>query len=57
MNNLAWDEDLISDIYNKLNKGCHIITGVDLPQCKVLKEEFMVDTSWGTKLKLYYYIK
>ena len=57
MNNLTWKKDLVKNVYDRLNKGCHIITSQALPQCKILKEEFLVDASWGTKLKLYYYIK
>ena len=30
----------------------------EIPECKILKEEFLVDVSWSkNKLKLFYYIK
>lgn len=57
MNNLTWDRDVIYDVYNRLKKGCHIISSIEIPECKILKEEFYVDASWGMKLRLHYYIK
>lgn len=57
MNNLCFDSDLIKIIYDKMNRGCHFISAVKIPECKILKEEFIVNTSWGSKLNLFYYIK
>lgn len=57
MNNLSWDEENIMGIYKSLSKGCHFITARPIDDCKILKEEFLVDVSWGSKLNLYYYIK
>jgi hypothetical protein len=56
-NDTTFTLDLIDGIFNKLPKGCHFITSTKIPSCKILKDEFLVDTSWGSKLKLYYYIK
>jgi hypothetical protein len=56
-NDTVFEADLVKDIFNKLPKGCHFITSHKIPECKILKDEFSVDTSWGSKLKLYYYIK
>ena len=56
-NDTAFTLDLVYDIFNKLPKGCHFITSRKIPECKILKDEFLVDTSWGSKLKLFYYIK
>jgi SAM-dependent methyltransferase len=58
MNDLCFGKDLINEIFNKLPKGCHFITTQEMKFCKILKEEFEVEVSWGkNKLKLYYYIK
>lgn len=57
MNNLTWDEKVTLDIYESLQSGCHFITASPIPKCKILKEEFSVDVSWGGKLSLFYYIK
>jgi len=57
MNNVCFDNEKVKDIYDRLPKGCHIITAKYIKDCKILKEEFTVDVSWGAKLKLYYYIK
>jgi 2-polyprenyl-3-methyl-5-hydroxy-6-metoxy-1,4-benzoquinol methylase len=57
MNDVCFDYDMRSDIFNRLPKGCHFITSYENKSCKILKEEFVVDVSWGNKLKLYYYIK
>jgi SAM-dependent methyltransferase len=57
MNDVCFDHDMISDIFNRIPKGCHFITSHEIKSCKILKEEFVVDVSWGDKLKLYYYIK
>lgn len=57
MNDLAFDDELSWKIYEKLSKGCHFITTKRVNACKMLKEEFEVETSWSTKLKLSYYIK
>jgi len=56
-NDTAFTLDLVYDIFNKLPKGCHFITSRKIPECKILKDEFLVDTSWSKQLKLYYYIK
>ena len=56
-NDTAFTLDLVYDIFNKLPKGCHFITSRKIPECKILKEDFNVDVSWGKQLKLYYYIK
>lgn len=57
MNDICFDYDTRSDIFNRLSKGSHFITSHEIKSCKILKEEFVVDVSWGDKLKLYYYIK
>lgn len=57
MNDVFFDNELSTCIYNKISKGSHFITSKIFPQCKLLKEEFFVDVSWGKKLKLHYYIK
>lgn len=57
MNNVCFDSELIKDIYNRIPKGCHFISAVQIPECKILKENFTVDVSWGSKLNLFYYIK
>jgi hypothetical protein len=57
MNNICFDTNLIKDIYNRIPKGCNFISAVEIPECKILKEEFLVSTSWTSKLKLFYYIK
>jgi 16S rRNA G527 N7-methylase RsmG len=57
INDTVFKLDLVKDIFNKLPKSCHFITAHKIPECKILKDEFLVDTSWGNKLKLYYYIK
>jgi 2-polyprenyl-3-methyl-5-hydroxy-6-metoxy-1,4-benzoquinol methylase len=57
MNDVCFDYDMRSDIFNRIPKGCHFITSHEIKSCKILKEEFVVDVSWGDKLKLYYYIK
>lgn len=56
-NNICFDESLIKSIYDRIPKGCHLISAVEIPECKILKEEFTVDASWGSKLNLFYYIK
>jgi SAM-dependent methyltransferase len=58
MNDLFFDKILRDHIFESLPKGCHFITTHKNSLCKILKEEFDVDVSWGKdKLKLYYYIK
>ncbi len=57
MNDVCFDNELSNHIYNSLPKGCHFITSKFMKDCKILKEEFTVDVSWGNKLKLFYYIK
>jgi hypothetical protein len=58
MNDLCFGVNLINHIIDRLPKGCHFITTQEIPECKILKEEFYVDVSWGKdKFKLYYYIK
>jgi SAM-dependent methyltransferase len=57
MNDVCFDKDLVNEIFYKLPKGCHFITSHKIPECKILKDDFLVDVSWGKKLKLYYYIK
>lgn len=56
-NNICFDESLTKSIYDRIPKGCHLISAVEIPECKILKEEFTVDASWGSKLNLFYYIK
>jgi len=58
-NDVCFDINLVNEIFSKLPKGCHFITSHEIPSCKILKEEFSVDVSWGknNKLKLFYYIK
>jgi len=57
MNDVCFDDDLSNYIYSNMSKGCHFITSKFMKECKILKEEFTVDVSWGNKLKLFYYIK
>lgn len=58
MNDVCFDYDMRSDIFNRLPKGCHFITSHENVSCKILKEQFIVDVSSGNnKLKLFYYIK
>ena len=56
-NDVTFNIDLVNEIFNKLPKGCNFITSHVRPDCKIFKDEFFVNTSWGNKLKLYYYIK
>lgn len=57
INDVCFDDSLIKVIYGNLPKGCHFITSRYIPECKILKDEFSVDVSWGKKLNLKYYIK
>jgi len=57
MNDVSFDDKLVLDIYESLPKNCHFISSRDIRDCKIMKEEFNVEVSWGDKLKLYYYIK
>ena len=57
MNDLFFSERVVLDIYESLSKGCHFILSTKIDECKIMKEEFNVDVSWGGQLKLYYYIK
>jgi SAM-dependent methyltransferase len=56
MNDVSFDDELVLDIYKLIPIGCHFISSRKI-NCKIMKEEFFVDVSWGDKLKLYYYIK
>jgi hypothetical protein len=57
INDVCFENRLILDIYEALPKGCHFILSSKINNCKIMKEEFTIDVSWGSKLKLYYYIK
>lgn len=57
INDLCLDNRLVLDIYESLPKGCHFILSRKINECKIMKEEFNIDVSWGGQLKLYYYIK
>ncbi len=58
MNNVTFDDVVVKKIYEKIPKGCHFMSFKEIPECKILKEEFLVDVSWSkNKLKLFYYIK
>lgn len=57
INDLCLDNRLVLDIYESLPKGCHFMLSRKIDECKVMKEEFNIDVSWGGQLKLYYYIK
>lgn len=56
MNDVSFSDDMITSIYDRIPKGCHFITSHEIPSCKLFKEDFIVDVSWG-KLLLKYYIK
>lgn len=56
LNSVSFDNKEVIEIYNKIPTGCHIITNHIL-DCKLMKEEFDVDVSWGGKITLRYYIK
>jgi hypothetical protein len=55
INDVCIENSIINEIFDKVNDGCHFISS-KIINCKIMKEEFEVDASWG-KLKLYYYIK
>lgn len=57
MNDVCFDYDMVKNVFDRIPKGCHLITSHEIKSCKILKEEFTVDVSWGNKLKLFYYIK
>jgi hypothetical protein len=58
INDVAFDNKLNESIYDKIPRGCHFITSKLIPECKILKEEILLDNSWSTrKEKFYYYIK
>jgi hypothetical protein len=57
INDVCFENRLTLDIYEALPKGCHFILSTKIDSCKIMKEEFNVDVSWGGQLKLYYYIK
>lgn len=57
INDVCFENRLVLDIYEALPKGCHFILSTEINDCKIMKEEFTIDVSWGAKLKLYYYIK
>jgi len=57
INDLFLENRLVLDIYESLPKGCHFILSRKINQCKIMKEEFDVDVSWGDKLTFFYYIK
>lgn len=58
MNNVTFDDDLIKKIYEKIPKGCHFMSFKEIPECKILKEKFLIDVSWDkNKQNLFYYIK
>jgi hypothetical protein len=57
INDVCFENRLVLDIYEALPKGCHFILSSKINNCKIMKEEFTIDVSWGSKLKLYYYIK
>lgn len=58
MNDVFFSKNLRDSIYDKIPRGCHFITSFERPECKILKEEILINISWHkNKLKLYYYIK
>ena len=57
INDVCFDQRTILDIYESLPKGCHFILSTEINDCKIMKEVFSVDVSWGGKLNLFYYIK
>ena len=57
INDLCLTERLVLDIYESLPKGCHFILSRKIDECKIMKEEFNVDVSWGGQLTFFYYIK
>jgi hypothetical protein len=57
INDLFLEDRLVLDIYESLPKGCHFILSRKINECKIMKEEFSVDVSWGNKLTFFYYIK
>lgn len=57
INGVYFGEELINKIWDKIPKGCHVIINQTM-NCKLLKENFILDVSWNKKgHKFYYYIK
>ena len=58
MNDVCFSKELRDSIYEKIPRGCHFITSIERPECKILKEEILLNISWNkNKVKFYYYIK
>jgi predicted RNA methylase len=58
MNDVCFSKELRDSIYEKIPRGCHFITSMERPECKILKEEILLNISWNKhKVKFYYYIK
>jgi hypothetical protein len=57
MNDLYFDEELRNDIYNRIPKGSHIIAGLPIPDCKLLKELLPLEVTWSQGFIYKYYIK
>ena len=57
MNNLCFERKMVLEIYERLPKGCHIISAVPL-DCIYLKEQIKLEVTWESKRFLhYYYVK
>ena len=46
MNDVCLGKELRDSIYERIPRGCHFITSIERPECKILKEEILLDTSW-----------
>ena len=58
MNDVCFSKELRDSIYERIPRGCHFITSMERPECKILKEEILLNISWNkNKVKFYYYIK
>lgn len=58
MNDVCFDDNMSQKIYDKLPNGSHFITYKNRPECKILKEEIYLDTSWSKNpVKFNYYMK
>jgi SAM-dependent methyltransferase len=57
INNIYFDFNLFSCIYDKIPSGCHFLSATEVKDVKIFKEKFNVDVSPDRKMSLYYYIK
>ena len=57
MNDVCFSKELRDSIYERIPRGCHFITSMERPECKILKEEILLNISWKENKKFYYYIK